>query len=331
MYRIIAALALASALSACDGANLSSSGNNSGIGTGAQPLVPEPAPVPTPPPPPSPDKFADTAQLTMNDIDYDPNTGELILNNMTFDDANPYVRDAVASAALRGAGSGFDVYRNAAGPDQYFAVFRRTDNVQVAAAASRSTVFRRAIDTGGVGAERVSGNGALPMSNATYIFTGEYAGVRTLNPDDRDVQEEIQYVIGVSQITVDINDLDETGSVRGLILDRTVFDSLGVELTDTGVEGADVGGATFIRLDPSSINFDNWSIDTGAAQLVQLAGANAGNEASGTWSGLFAGPQGAEVAGIVVVEGNTPIGIDPVTGEYVEVDVREVGTFVGTR
>lgn len=330
MYRIIAALALASALAACDGASTGGNGS-SGIGTGAQPLIPEPPPTPTPTPPPSPNKFGDTAALTMNDIDYDPGTGELILNNMTFDDTNPYVRQAAVSAALQGAGSGFDVYRNAAGPDQYFAVFRRTDNAQVAAAASRSTVFRRATDIGGVGAERISGNGALPMDSATYIFTGEYAGVRTLYPDDRNVQEEIQYVTGVSQITVDINDLDDSGSVRGLIVDRTVFDSLGVELSDTGVETADVGGATFIRLDPSSIDFDNWSINSGNAQLVQLTGANAGAEATGTWSGLFAGPRGAEVAGIVIVQGDTPIGIDPVTGEYVEVQVREVGTFVGTR
>jgi hypothetical protein len=46
---------------------------------------------------------------------------------------------------------------------------------------------------------------------------------------------------------------------------------------------------------------------------------------------LFAGPNGEEVAGIVVVSGTGPIGIDPATGDLIEVQVRETGGFIATR
>ncbi|MEN9061699.1 hypothetical protein [Ponticoccus litoralis] len=190
------------------------------------------------------------------------------------------------------------------------------------------------MDVGGIGVERLSGTGALPVANATYVFSGEYAGVRTLYPDTRNPQEQIQYVTGTTEITVDIEDYDETGSVRGLVLDRKVFDAMGVELTETNATGDTVGDATYLRLDPNTINFENWSIDSGNMQMVRRNGPDAGTpagEIGGRWSGLFAGPNGEEVAGIVVVQGETPVGIDPVSGEYVEVTVREVGSFVGER
>lgn len=344
MYRILLTLAIAGALSACgdsgggDDDSPLSSGDTSGVGTGVQPLVPEPDPDPDPEPIPSPDKYGSNvgveAQAPMNGIEFDPATGELVLNNMTFDDKNPFERDATASARLQAAGSTYDVYQNAVKVDEYYAVFRRSDYAEAAAVGSRSTVFNRPTDLGGVGVERIAGTGALPVANATYVFNGEYAGVRTLNPDQRYTQEEIQYVTGTTQITVDIEDYDETGSVRGLIVDRKIFDSMGVELTATNNNGDTVGDATFIRLDPNTIDFQNWSIDSGAAQLVRRNGPDAGTsagETGGTWSGLFAGPNGEEIAGIVVVQGETPIGIDPATGEYIEVDVRELGTFMGER
>lgn len=342
MYRIILTLAIAGALSACgssggggDDDNPLSSGDTDGVGIGDQPLIPEPEPEPDPEPIPSPDKYGADLNVEdkapMNDIDFDPATGELVLNNMTFDDRNPFDRDDTASTRLRAAGSGYDVYQNAVTVDEYYAVFRRSDYAQAGAAGSRSTVFNRPIDLGGVGVERIEGSGALPVANATYVFNGEYAGVRTLYPDERYQQEEIQYVTGTTQVTVDIEDYDETGSVRGVIMDRKIFDAMGAELDEVNINGDTIGDANFIRLDPNTIDFENWSIDAGAAQMVRVNGPDAPSEIDGTWSGLFAGPNGEEIAGIVVVQGDMPIGIDPDTGEYIEVDVRELGTFLGER
>jgi len=59
--------------------------------------------------------------------------------------------------------------------------------------------------------------------------------------------------------------------------------------------------------------------------------------ADGNWNGLCPGPNGEEIAGIVVVQGPGPIGIYPVTGNYLYTNVaegqeiREVGGFVARR
>ncbi|KUF09646.1 hypothetical protein [Pseudoponticoccus marisrubri] len=326
------ALAFAGAVGAC----ATSGGDNNdtpvgsdqfdGVGSGAQPLIDEPEPESETPdadpdPATSPNVYATEANgdLTMNDVDFDPATGELVLNNMPFDGSdNLYMRDAGTSAALNTAtGTDFDVYRNVAGPSNYYAVFRRSPNgfAHVAAAGTDRYV---SFGFGGAGAERLSGSGALPRANEEYVFNGEYAAVRTII--DPDTGSRVQYVAGTSRIQVDIEDLDDTGAVEGVIVDRRFFDANGVQIN--ALDDVD-----FISLATSQINFDNWTIDSSSASVIQS------NEvkATGTWEGLLAGPNGEEVAGIVVVEGTGPVGIDPATGDLIEVSVRESGTFVGTR
>ena len=162
--------------------------------------------------------------------------------------------------------------------------------------------------------------GALPKPDQSYIFNGEYAAVRTII--DPDTGSQIQYVAGTVQIRVDIEDFDDTGAVEGIIADRTFFDSNGVAIDDLN------GSGEFIGLSTAEINFDNWTIGSAEASINGGYGTTG---ATGTWEGLFAGPNGEEVAGIVVIEGTGPIGIDVDTGEYIEVQVREVGGFVAER
>lgn len=324
MYRTLLALAAASALAACDGGNPNASSQFTGVGTGAQPLVDEPeatetgdttAPVAT-------DKYGSdfNSELTMNDVDFDPATGELVLNNMPFDGPdNVYARDAAGSAALALGGTAFDAYRNAAGPSNYYAVFRLSDAgfAQVAAAGTDRYVT---FGFGGAGAERIdgTGNGALPAANDQYIFNGEYAAVRTII--DPDNGTAVQYVSGTAQIDVDIEDFDDIGAVEGIIVNRRFFDANGVEFVD-------IRNVDFISLATAEINFDTWSINSSTASVIQAGDSNA----SGNWQGLFAGPNGEEVAGIVFVEGTGPIGLDPATGDFIEVSVRETGGFVAAR
>lgn len=359
MNRAILALAIASVLSSCSsggGGSLQSDGSD-GIGTGQQPLTEEPDVTGEPDSDggsqdaggaEDPNVYAnqtdDGPALRMNNISYDRETDELVLNNLDFDDANPYSQAEVASASFAADGSGFRAYQNDIGPDEYYAVFRLSDEGygQAAAVGSRSEVFDRTLDIGGAGAERLVGSGRLPAANATYLFNGEYAGVRTIRPDLRGGQtEEIQYVTGTTQLTVDIQDFDTTGSVRGLVFDRTVFDAMGVPVGDRAMGEANVGDTTFVRLDRTDIDFDNWTIVSGDAQLVHVSATSefpTPREDNGTkdgrWEGLFVGPNGEEVVGIVVVEDSTPIsiGIDPTTGQYNDIEiVREVGGFVGSR
>lgn len=335
MYRIFAALALTSALAACDGATLSD-GATPGIGTGAQPLVADPATTDDPTVDPTADTDPDTlltselanadASLTVDTMTYDPATGDLVFNNLPFDSdkvatgENTYVRDASVTAALAGAGTGFEGYRNAGGPrtnSQYFAVFRRSasDFSQVGAVGSDRYL---SFGFGGAVAQRLSGSGKLPTDNDSYVFTGEYAAVRTVV--DETTGTRMEYVAGTSIIEVDIEDFDVSGAVEGLIVNRRFFDANGVQLTD-------LDGADFISLATADINFDTWTITSSDATVVR-AGENG---QTGSWSGLFAGPNGEEVAGIVVVEGDGPVGIDPATGEFILQSTRETGGFIATR
>ena len=257
MYRIIAALALAGVLSACDGATLTGDGG-SGIGTGAQPLVPEPDPGTgsgtDPDADPDPDNLYTSElenaspELTVNEMTFDPDTGELVFNNLPFDSdkavagANVYGKDTGLSTILNPGGSGFDVYRNTAGPSgtsQYFAVFRRSPSgfSQVGAVGTDRYL---SFGFGGAAAQRLEGSGALPSTTDSYVFNGEYAAVRTVVVDGAP-GAEIQYVSGLARIEVDVEDPDISGAVEGVIVSREFFDANGVNI-------AALSGADFLSL-----------------------------------------------------------------------------------
>lgn len=333
MYRYFLALAVSSALAACSGGNPNDAGNDEGVGTGAQPLIDEPQPTTVdeePDPTPTVDEtdpFGNDLDddLSMNDVEFDTTTGELVLNNLPFDgEDNLYARDAAASAALASAGSNFDAYRNVGGANNYYAVFRQTATGYSRATAVGTDNYIE-FGFGGLAAQRLEGTGALPNANQEYVFTGEYAAVRTVLDDEDTVDPVngsiIQYVAGTIRIDVDIEDFDDTGAVEGIVTNRAFFDANGIAIPDL------TGTGEFITLRTADINFDTWTINASSATAVLDNEAGA----SGTWEGIFAGPNGEEVAGIVFIEGSGPIGIDPDSGEYVMVQVRESGGFVASR
>ncbi|PYG33072.1 hypothetical protein [Pelagimonas varians] len=322
MYRNLVALAFACALASCTGGNPLT--DDEGVAVGNPLLDEDEVPDETETGNGDGDDASNVfgsdlnADLTVNEMSFDPATGELVLNNMPFDgDDNIYTRDDTISDAI---GSEFDVYRNASGPASYYAVFRLSDTgySQVGTAGTESYV---SFGYGGAAAQRLSGSGALPNDQQTYVFTGEYAAVRTVI--DSEDGSTMQYVAGTATLRVDTEDFDETGVIGGYIADRSFFDANGVQITDLD------GVGDFITLKDSDINFDNWTISSADATVYTDNGTTAG--ATGSWDGLFAGPNGEEIAGVVVVEGTGPIGIDPDTGNYVEVDVRETGGFIATR
>ncbi|WP_136439622.1 hypothetical protein [Pacificoceanicola onchidii] len=327
MKRTFVALALASVLAACEGGNPASDGESDGVGTGTQPLVDEPMPTNVPTEGTGntgPDAYGGDINddLTMNNVEFDTATGELVLNNLPFDgNDNTYARDAGVSGAFTGNGSSFSAYRNVEGTNRYYAVFRQSQ-MGYAQATAVGTDNYVTFGFGGAAAQRLEGSGALPDAEESYIFDGEYAAVRTVI--DPTTGSEMQYVIGTVRIRVDIEDFDDIGAVEGFIADRTFFDNAGVPINDLN------GSNERISLGTAQIDFSNWTIESSTASVYNGNNTN-GVGATGTWEGLFAGPNGEEVAGIVVVEGLGPIGIDPDTGEYIEVDVREVGGFVATR
>jgi len=238
------------------------------------------------------------ARLVVNNIGYDATTDQVIINNIPFDDANNRY-DRITTEAFNNS---FDAYESSPTPGsnelQYFAVFRQTGNSQVAAAGTN-----RYIDFGygGAGAQRLSGRPLLP-STGIYSYNGEYAAVRTtLAPDTGNT---LEYVTGSVALSVDFDDFDETGAVGGVISNRTLYDTTGAPLGTL---------AGFISLQDTDIDFTNQTIQQAEATAVDGTGAVVG---TGDWSGIFAGPNGEEIAGIVFVDSAT---------------VREVGGLIANR
>ncbi len=238
----------------------------------------------------------DNPRLTLNNIAYDPTTDTLTLNNIPFDDPlNAYER-----IPTNDFNNGFNAYQSAPDPGsnqiQYFAVFRRSDSglTQVASAGTTAYVD---FGYGGAGAQRLGAAPTLPTTGI-YSYNGEYAGVRTTNAA---AGNSINYTTGSASLAVDFDDLDNTGAVGGLITNRQIY----------GTDGALIGGLDgFISLRDTDIDFTNGTIVSSTATEFQQ-----NTTRSGTWQGVFAGPGGREIAGILFVEGG---------------DVREVGGMIVT-
>lgn len=246
-------------------------------------------------------------RLVVNNIEYDEDRDVLIVNNIPFDDAdNEYVR--IENDQFT---NGFAAYQSeperGSAELQYFAIFRRSDsgNSQVAAATSAEYI---GFGFGGGGAQRLGKDPSLP-SSGLYTYNGEYGAVRTvLNGVGNG--DRVEYVTGDVEMAADFGDFDEVGAVNGIVNNRNLYDDNGALI------GAIAGG---ISLANGEIDFETGTIDSSTAVLVDGAGNVTG---SGNWQGVFAGPNGEEIAGILFVDGT-----HEVTGE----DVREIGGIIATR
>ena len=244
--------------------------------------------------------------LTMNSLDYDdqgtvdPSDDLLLVNNLPFDNA-----DASGGGYTRAGTIGaFDLYESpssgGAADREYFAVFKRTSVSQVAAVATNDYV---GFGFGGATAQQIGGAGTPAARSDYYTFTGDYAAIAVVRPTAGG--GSIGYITGDATLFVDILDFDD-GSVEGLIENRQFFDATGAPLGSL---------AGYISLATATIDFDN---DLTVASTAESLGGGTG---TGQWSSVFAGPNGEEIAGIVVIEGTMPGG-DP---------MRETGVFVATQ
>jgi hypothetical protein len=253
------------------------------------------------------------ADLTMNSLRYDADADELIVNNIPFDgDSGP---DGQARYVRAGSlPNGFNRYESIetaeTGRRQYYAVFRQSASGQAQVGAVGTNEY---VDFGfgGATAQRTRASINLP-SRGEYVYTGEYAAVRIYNETLPGAPSPgVQYITGTANLEVDILDFDETGAIEGRIFDRVLYDINGNQL---GLLNDDIALAT------ASIDAETRTIlsstATGRELVPGLPGITSGN-----WSGVFAGPNGEEIAGIVVLEGTT----GTATGSG---SVRETGVFV---
>jgi hypothetical protein len=253
--------------------------------------------------------------LTMNSLQYDDEADELIINNIPFDgDSGPdqQARYERTGSLANGFGRYESIETAETGRRQYYAVFRQSvsGEAQVGAAGTNEYVD---FGFGGATAQRTRASINLPSGNE-YVYTGEYAAVRIYDERQPGAPSPgVEYITGSVELEVDIGDFDETGAIEGVIFDRVLYD----------VNGTVIGPLNdFITLSTAQIDAETRTILQSGASGLALDVSRT-QITSGDWAGVFAGPNGEEIAGIVVLEGRT--GTDPNSGT-----VRETGVFLTT-
>lgn len=233
---------------------------------------------------------------------------QLVINNLPFDNSDVTGGGYNFKTTLP---NGFQVYESPLlgrpNERQYFAVFQRSANAQVTSVGTNDYVD---FGFGGVVAERLA-DGALPAARSeSYVFTGQYAGLRIFRAD---ASSAFTAVTGDATLFVDILDFDDVGAVEGLITNRRLYSVEGVFLGDL----SDAVSLATGEIDPSNATIlpsEAASIENGEAL------------ASGQWSGLFAGGEGQEIAGIIVIEGDATA--TEAAGLGSGTQVRENGAFI---
>lgn len=289
MIRTGLVLAGAFALSACgNGANPVTGGDveEPGAGTGG---------------------LAGTATFTgeVNAVTYDPDTDTLTINNLPFDgsdsgaESDSYVNTGVTAI------DGFGVYESVqtaeSGQRQYYAVFRESDSGELSALAVGTGDYQ-SFGFGGSALSRSRDSINMPTSGEA-IYTGEYGGLRILNAGLG--ENDVQLVSGNAVMDIDFGDFDVTGAVEGRIVNRTYFDR----------NGNRIGTLPTVILATAEIGEDGTLNESTAGTLDSEGDALQ----TGTWSGLFGGANGEELAGVLTITGPEV--------EDSDFDVQETGVF----
>ncbi len=247
--------------------------------------------------------------LQMNALSYDSGADTLTINNLPFDGP-----DGTYQAKATNLAGPFAVYESIEGSEtgkrQYYAVFRKSTYVQAAAVGTNDYAN---FGFGGATAQRFGNTLVTLPTEGEYTFTGEYAGVRILRPQSG--TGTFQFVEGNVEVVVDILDFDVTGAVEAIISDRMLYDIDGNQI------GPLIGS---VALGTAEIDFTNSLVLTSTAYGYEIKDAGMTQLQQGYWKAMFGGPNGEEIAGIVLLEGTTPVGDD-------DVPVRETGVFIAVR
>lgn len=231
---------------------------------------------------------------------YDAETDQLVINNLPFDGPDGvYTNTGVAAV------TGFNVYESTetdeTGQRKFFAVFRQSDSGSVSAGAVGTGDYA-AFGFGGGAISRSTNSVAVPNSGEA-VYTGEYGGLRVVEGSAG--ENDINLVSGDATIDVDFADFDVTGAVEGRITNREFYD----------VNGNLIGTLPTIVLATGNINADG-TIGQSSATTFD---SNGDPLQTGTYDALFGGPNGSEIAGIIVITGPETEGADT--------EVQETGVF----
>lgn len=217
-------------------------------------------------------------------IGYDADTDEIIVEAIPFDDDAFEGRYARTPGLDRG---NFEAYTATRGFDTYVAFFDTSTSGSVSATIVNSNAYA---DHGyfGAGYTRES-TVALPSSTQRAFYSGDYVGLRT----NGEGAGEMDTITGDIRFEADFSD----AVVRGQIVNRVVV------LNETGT-----GAGNTITLANTSLNTEN---GTFKGQAGEAAG---GLDGAGTYEGVIGGPNGEEVAGVVILT--------------TQANLRETGAFI---
>ncbi len=246
-----------------------------------------------------------------------PGTGTIQINNLPFDNVSSQGGAYTPTAGVVLPNG--EVYDNAtAGGDAYLAVVLQSPTGSGALIGAVGTNVYSGFGYGGAYASRPSA-GLPPTRTAAYVYNGQYNGIRVVRQTGGP-NNAIQLVTGNASVQVDLQDFDLTGAIRGFITGRQLF----------AADGTPLGALTGLELVISDIDNATLTTTNGTTRTVNADGTDA---QTGTWEGLFSGPNGEEIVGLVIVEGNLPDtdpnfagagAPNPTTG-------REVGGFIVQR
>lgn len=259
----------------------------------------------------------------MNKLEYDAVNDELIINNLPFDGVDGrYVNSGQGTVNGAGPITGFGVYESIQGGEsgvfQYYAVFTQSGNAMVGAAGTGSY---REFGHGGAVIGRDAVPTTLPVGKGELVYNGLYAGIQILDVSNAAApsSDDVRLVRGTASLAVDLRDFDVTGSIVGFINNRRYYkvDGTAIPYTFTGPDN-DIPVYTLpvVSINEGSTISADGKITGGT---VHTEGGG-GTVKTGTFEGMFAGPNGEEIAGAIIMSGPERAGS--------AINSQETGVFI---
>lgn len=262
--------------------------------------------------------FDPNSNLIANQFTYTPGAtpaeDRVVINNLPFDgvssEGGAYTRRAGVTLP---SGEVFEATPSNAAEDEYLAVVLVSPNGTGALVGAVGTNAYRGFGYGGGFASRPSGSSLPASRTAAYEYEGEYSGVRVVRNEGAGA---IQLTTGTSRLQVDVQDLDVGGAIKGRVTGRQLFDE----------NGNPLGALRDILLNETRLDRESASTVDGGG-VADTRNTDDTTAQSGSWEGLFSGPDGAEIVGYLVVTGTLS---DTDVSQNADGDVtgREVGGFI---
>jgi hypothetical protein len=237
-------------------------------------------------------------KLTMNNVEYDSENDQLIINNLPFDgpdgryDNTLTLVDEDATDSVNAPRVYESRQTATTGLIKHYAVFVDSTFLQGTAAAGVDW-----LDYGNAGVNMRRTARGLP-GNSEYLYVGTYTGIRSFN-----YRAGLELVRGEVQLLLDVLDFDRTeaagGALQGDIV-GTIYNRKRVDFD--GSDGRDLPSISLVEVsfDPVTASWKEGEVQTAKPQDGTIW-------SEGSYGGILGGPNGEEVGGFLEMEGEADI------------------------